>query len=139
MFTAVEGRNAGAVVAKSWFYDTYTFDLFVKGEEMDMGEQDPESKAMVQSMLDQIQYRFTLNLPVKPEMQNADSVSSDGKSLTWDLKATIAEGKDIQMQASYRIYNQTHIALTVGGIVLLLLLAGGFLYLRRRKQADEMA
>ena len=103
MFTAVEGRNAGAVVAKSWFYDTYTFDLFVKGEEMDMGEQDPESKAMVQSMLNQIQYRFTLNLPVKPETQNADSVSSDGKSLTWDLKATIAEGKDVQMQASYRI------------------------------------
>ena len=121
MFTAVEGRNAGAVVAKSWFYDTYTFDLFVKGEEMDTGAQDPESKKMVQSMLDQIQYRFTLNLPVKPETQNADSVSSDGKSLTWDLKATIAEGKDIQMQASYRIYNQAHIALTVGGIVLLLL------------------
>lgn len=100
MFTAVEGRNAGAVVAKSWFYDTYTFDLFVKGEEMDMGEQDPESKAMVQSMLNQIQYRFTLNLPVKPETQNADRVSSDGKSLTWDLKATIAEGKDIQMQGA---------------------------------------
>ena len=103
-----------------------------------MGEQDPESKAMVQSMLNQIQYRFTLNLPVKPETQNADSVSSDGKSLTWDLKATIAEGKDVQMQASYRIYNQAHIALTVGGIVLALLLAGGFLYLRRRKQADEL-
>lgn len=80
MFTAVEGRNAGAVVAKSWFYDTYTFDLFVKGEEMDTGEQDPESKAMVQSMLNQIQYRFTLNLPAKPETQNADNVSSDGKS-----------------------------------------------------------
>ena len=125
--------------AKSWFYDTYTFDLFVKGEEMDTGEQDPESKAMVQSMLNQIQYRFTLNLPVKPETQNADSVSSDGKSLTWDLKATIAEGKDVQMQASYRIYNQAHIAMTVGGIVLALLLVGGFLYMRRRKQADELA
>ena len=139
MFTAVGGRNAGAVVAKSWFYDTYTFDLFVKGEEMDTGAQDPESKKMVQSMLDQIQYRFTLNLPVKPETQNADSVSDDGKRLTWDLKATIAEGKDIQMQASYRIYNQSHIALTVGGIVLALLLVGGFLYMRRRKQADELA
>lgn len=43
------------------------------------------------------------------------------------------------MQASYRIYNQAHIAMTVGGIVFLLLLAGGFLYLRRRKQADELA
>ena len=29
--------------------------------------------------------------------------------------------------------------MTVGGIVLALLLAGGFLYMRRRKQADELA
>ena len=125
MFTAVEGRNAGVTVTRSWFYD--------------MGAQDPESKKMVQGMLDQVQYNFTLNLPVKPETQNADSVAGDGKSLTWNLKKTISEGKDVRMQASYRIYNQAHIALTVGIIVLALLLAGGFLYMRRRKQADETA
>ena len=139
MFTAVEGRNAGVTVTRSWFYDAYTFDLFAKGEETDMGAQDPESKKMVQGMLDQVQYNFTLNLPVKPETQNADSVAGDGKSLTWNLKKTISEGKDVRMQASYRIYNQAHIALTVGIIVLALLLAGGFLYMRRRKQADETA
>lgn len=104
-----------------------------------MGAQDPESKKMVQGMLDQVQYNFTLNLPVKPETQNADSVAGDGKSLTWNLKKTISEGKDVRMQASYRIYNQAHIVLTVGIIVLALLLAGGFLYMRRRKQADETA
>lgn len=139
MFTAVEGRNAGVTVTRSWFYDAYTFDLFAKGEETDMGAQDPESKKMVQGMLDQVQYNFTLNLPVKPETQNADSIAGDGKSLTWNLKKTISEGKDVRMQASYRIYNQAHIALTVGIIVLALLLAGGFLYMRRRKQADETA
>lgn len=139
MFTAVEGRNAGVAVAKSWFYDTYTFDLFVKGEKMDTGAQDPESRKMVQGMLDQVQYSFTLNLPVKPEMQNADSVAGDGKSLTWNLKTTITEGKDAKIQARYRIYNQTHIAMTVGGIVLILLIAGGLLYMRRRKQTDETA
>ena len=139
MFTAVEGRNAGVTVTRSWFYNAYTFDLFAKGEETDMGAQDPESKKMVQGMLDQVQYNFTLNLPVKPETQNADSVAGDGKSLTWNLKKTISEGKDVRMQASYRIYNQAHIALTVGIIVLALLLAGGFLYMRRRKQADETA
>lgn len=137
MFTAVEGRNAGAAVAKSWFYDTYTFDLFVAREKMDTGAQDPESQAMVQGMLAEVQYNFTLNLPVKPETQNADSIASDGKSLTWNLKATITEGKDVRMQASYRIYNQAHIALTVGGIVLALLLVGGLLYMRRRKQTNE--
>lgn len=139
MFTAVEGRNAGVAVAKSWFYDTYTFDLFVKGEKMDTGAQDPESRKMVQGMLDQVQYSFTLNLPVKPETQNADSVAGDGKSLTWNLKTTITEGKDAKIQARYRIYNQTHIAMTVGGIVLILLIAGGLLYMRRRKQTDETA
>lgn len=139
MFTAVEGRNAGVTVTRSWFYDAYTFDLFAKGEETDMSAQDPESKKMVQGMLDQVQYNFTLNLPVKPETQNADSVAGDGKSLTWNLKKTISEGKDVRMQASYRIYNQAHIVLTVGIIVLALLLAGGFLYMRRRKQADETA
>ena len=139
MFTAMEGRNAGVTVTRSWFYDAYTFDLFAKGEETDMGAQDPESKKMVQGMLDQVQYNFTLNLPAKPETQNADIVAGDGKSLTWNLKKTISEGKDVRMQASYRIYNQAHIALTVGIIVLALLLAGGFLYMRRRKQADETA
>ncbi|WP_147369918.1 transmembrane domain-containing protein [Mitsuokella sp. AF33-22] len=139
MFTAVEGRNAGAAVAKSWFYDTYIFDLFVAGEKMDTGAQDPESQAMVQGMLAEVQYNFTLNLPVKPETQNADSVAGDGKSLTWNLKTTITEGKDAKIQARYRIYNQTHIAMTVGGIVLILLIAGGFLYMRRRKQNDETA
>lgn len=139
MFTAVEGRNAGVAVAKSWFYDTYTFDLFVAGEKMDTGAQDPESQAMVQGMLAEVQYNFTLNLPVKPETQNADSVAGDGKSLTWNLKTTITEGKDAKIQARYRIYNQTHIAMTVGGIVLILLIAGGLLYMRRRKQTDETA
>ncbi|MCH5584811.1 hypothetical protein MK805_07470 [Shimazuella sp. AN120528] len=37
-------------------------------------------------LLDRIKFRFLLTLPIAPTKQNANTVSKDGKTLTWNLK-----------------------------------------------------
>lgn len=77
--------------------DTVDFDkLFVKSGDVysakyvfDIGDGDSDSDSSgfdasaMESMFD---LRFVVNLPNKSESNNATSVSSNGKTLTWNLK-----------------------------------------------------
>lgn len=52
-----------------------------------------------QSSMDLFEMKFIITLPTKPVSNNADSVSNDGKTLTWNLKT---ESKDIEFKFDFK-------------------------------------
>jgi len=61
--------------------NTYKSNMEAKVEE----DEDLESLEEYSDQMSSLEMNFTITLPVKPLSNNADSVSSDGKTLTWDL------------------------------------------------------
>ena len=86
-------------------------------------------------LLDSIQSEFELTLPVAASSHNADSVSADGRTLTWDL---ISDGT-VSIQARAEVINYSNmvilavVALLVGGTAAIYIVRG----VRRRKAAAE--
>ena len=50
------------------------------------------------SSMELFEFKFVVSLPVKPVSNNADEVSADGKTLTWDLSKG---AKDIEFKFSF--------------------------------------
>lgn len=70
---------------KPTFFTT-TF-LFHTNANLDkLANQSNPFAAYTQSLLKQLKMRFLLTLPIKPSESNADQVSADGKTLTWNMK-----------------------------------------------------
>ncbi|MFC4077058.1 DUF3153 domain-containing protein [Salinithrix halophila] len=50
------------------------------------------------NLIDQMNLNLKLTLPLEPEAHNADNVSADGKTLTWNLKPGESNPVRVQMQ-----------------------------------------
>ena len=123
IFARVPGKGEGIQEKKTWFYDMYAFDLYVGAKEENSGDDsDPQMQAILKGFLDQIKYDFYLHLPVVPDKNNADSVQDGGKTLHWNLSATLTENANKHISVEYRVWNKLHIALSValGGIFVVL-------------------
>lgn len=123
IFARVPGKGEGIQEKKTWFYDMYAFDLYVGAKEENNGDDsDPQMQAIMKGFLDQIKYDFYLHLPVVPDKNNADSVQDGGKTLYWNLSATLTENANKHISVEYRVWNKLHIALSaaLGGIFVVL-------------------
>lgn len=60
--------------------------LYSSPYQRDMEQINQMMNSAMQSAVESAKLDYILNLPYKPISSNADSVSNDGKQLTWDLK-----------------------------------------------------
>ena len=95
---------------KSWFFDTYNFDLMTTGER----KFSPSEAAAVQSMLSQVSFNLVIELPYAADKHNADKVDADNKILTWQLAPVIIGSiADKHMRVQFKIWHRDKIALTI--------------------------
>ncbi len=124
-------EDAGSSVKfrKGWLYDTYSIHLVLPGQENGMNqmgtpqnEWDAIGNQMMQSAVDSAKMKLSIALPYVPDAQNADTVSSDGKQLTWDLKPAVFQGQNKMIDLDFRIYHKNHLIIlaVAGGLVVIL-------------------
>ena len=126
-FAAHEGKNAGITAAKSFFYDDWNFDLIFSGTESGGG---------AGAFASNITFTYEMTLPVTPTSSNADRISDDGKTLTWNLGKTLTTGEATKIEVAFRMWNSSAV---IGAAALVFLLVAGTAYavLRRKKSPEE--
>ena len=128
MFKTVEGKAKGVQQKKGWLYDTYAVDVLFEGKKDTQANMDQDERAMMQAMLSSVRADVSLSLPYAPESHNADKVMDGGTILVWDLASALMNGGDKSIQATFRIWNMTHIYITIGiAVVLILVFLGGLI------------
>lgn len=105
----------------SFLYDYYTMDIVVQGDGNITKPSGSEAvDSMTQALVDSTKVDFSLQLPHKPDSDNADSVSNNGTLLTWDLRNALFYGRKAKIQTAFKIYHENNL--------IMLVLAGGFLF-----------
>ena len=115
-------KSKGIQQRKGWFFDAYNFDFIATAHE---NSEEYLDNPIVQSMMPQIKFDMVINLPYAAEKNNAHNVSNEGKTLSWNLTSSITSGKDVSMQAQFKIWHKGKVAVTIAAIILLL---GGAIY-----------
>lgn len=148
-------NHDGVRLKKGFLYDSYAMELFLKGQKSDIPQSNIQPSysdfygtpyqrhiqyeaakreaaqinqmmnTMMQTAIDGAKADYTLNLPYKPISSNADMTSNDGKSMTWDLKKSILEGKDLEIKTEFRIYHEKNIIIVASSIGVIFLLGLG--------------
>ncbi|SFJ62220.1 DUF3153 domain-containing protein [Thermoflavimicrobium dichotomicum] len=120
------GTGSGFTTDWGLFFTTLKMDVHVDAKKFQQNSSFDEIPEQWKNMiLDKINLRFILTLPVAATEHNATSVSEDGKTLTWKLNPTgdnhIYIAKDVPNPFTWGI-------LLIAGIILLVVL------LRKRKK-----
>lgn len=132
-FAQIDGKTYQVGKQSNFFYDRYTLNFApsVGNKYMNQGG---KKKASEKKGPDDPEYTFTLHLPAANEETNADDVSADGRTLTWDftdnLFAPSKAGK-----AAFRVWNRTHILLIA--LLIVLCLAGAAFSLMQFRKTPE--
>ena len=123
-YQGTPGKSKGIQKFGGWFYDEYSIDLVFENDNLRNNGtyDDMASMAMAQAMLSQVKFDFTINLPYAAEDNNADSVTNDGHTLTWNIAQSLTSGHDKHIQANFKVYNVGEIAVTI--LVVLILIGG---------------
>ena len=134
LFTAHEGKCAGIRQRAGWFFDAYNFDLLSSGDQ----SFSPSEAAAVQSVLSQVTFDLTIELPYKAESHNADKFDAAQKVLTWNLAPSLLSGKDKHMRVEFKLWHRDKIFLTA--LVELLLLAATIFFTvkARAEESDSL-
>lgn len=124
IFAARPGICDGIQQQNRWFFNAYSFDLYIANEKSTPKKPQSEfDTKMMEAFLSQVQADFKLSLPEKAETTNADSITNDGKLLQWDLKGPLLNDKPRHIRATFRIWNKTNTVLTIVALVVLLVAA----------------
>lgn len=75
-------------------------------------------------------FNFKLTLPIKPKSHNADEISENGRTLTWNLAAT----RENRIELSVTVPNINRIIYASSAVLLLLAAAIIFLFVRRKRK-----
>ena len=132
LFMAHEGKCAGIRQRTGWFFDAYNFDLLSSGEQ----SFSPSEAAAVQSVLSQVTFDLTIELPYKADSNNADKVDVSQKVLTWNLAPSLLSGKDKHMRVEFKLWHRDRIFLTAL-VELLLLAATIFFTVKARAEESD--
>jgi hypothetical protein len=103
-------------VDKGFFQNVYNLNANIDLSDMEvMPDEDP--LGLSSAMLGQIDLRFVLTLPFKPESHNASTVRDDGRTIEWQL----IPGSDNTLIMKAKAPNVVNIAITVvAGLIVLL-------------------
>ncbi|WP_294160221.1 hypothetical protein [uncultured Selenomonas sp.] len=132
-FAKIDGKTYQVDKQSNFFYDRYTLNFApsVGNKYMNQGG---KKKAPDKKGPDDPEYTFTLHLPAANEETNADDISADGRTLTWDftdnLFAPAKAGK-----AAFRVWNRTHILLIA--LLIVLCLAGAAFSMMQFRKVPE--
>ena len=129
------GLCKGIQKSSRWFYDAYSLDLFVEGN--DNMKQDRITTEMAAAFLSQVRFDFTLNLPYEADSQNADTVYNGSKSLSWNISSALTKGESKRIHATFKLWNKLHIGMTIVATVLLLVLAILFAVQATKAEGEE--
>lgn len=126
------GKNKGISRHKSWFFDEYDFDFFIKGSQANV----PVGATVNQAMFSEVVYDNTIRLPYPAESHNADTVLEGGKALKWDLAPVLLYGGEKHMNVRFKIWHKDKLFVTAA-IELLLLAATIFFFIKARAEEFE--
>lgn len=132
LFAAHKDKCAGIQQRTGWFFDAYKFDLMSTGEQ----SLSPSEAAAVQSVLSQVSYDLTIELPHAAENHNADRFDAAQKILTWNLATSLLSGQDKHLRVEFKLWHRGKIFLTAL-VELLLLAAGIFFHVKRKSAASD--
>ncbi|MBR4178163.1 MAG: hypothetical protein IKR57_02300 [Bacilli bacterium] len=82
-------------------------------------------------MANEMEFTYTLSLPVKADKNNATKV--DGKTLTWNL----ATDKESTIEFSFSLLNLTNIIIVGGGALLLIIIVIVVIVVTKKKKASS--
>ncbi|MDO3408442.1 hypothetical protein QWJ34_01540 [Saccharibacillus sp. CPCC 101409] len=80
-------------------------------------------------------FNFKLTLPIKPGENNADEVSSDGKTLTWHLAAT----SENVIELTFAVPNVRRIVYAASAVLVVVIALIVFLLMRRKRRKAAAA
>ncbi|MEJ8306485.1 transmembrane domain-containing protein [Saccharibacillus sacchari] len=79
-------------------------------------------------------FRFKLTLPIKPGENNADTVSDDGRTLTWNLAAT----RENRIELELAVPNIQRIVIAASAVLVVLIALIVFVVLRRKRKKKPL-
>ncbi len=126
------GKCKGIQQHKGIFFDEYYFDLFVENN----GSRQENNDEMANAFLSQVKFDFNINLPYTAESHNADTSLNENKSLSWNLKSTLAGNEDRQLQFRFKIWHKLN-CIIAATIIFLLLSATLFFIFQTKKLSEE--
>lgn len=127
---ATEVENDSIQYEKSFLKTVYSQDSKMDLTNMNTYEEDAQTSAMINMMMKQMKITYQITLPFKVGDHNATTVSEDGKTLTWEIKAgEINEIKFIAMQ-DYTMFLMAGIIILVVIIVVAIIL----IIMKKRKK-----
>ena len=106
-------RFGGVRYKSGWLYDVYDLDLSIKADF------DSQTDAYAKEIIDQMEVTYHLDIPNAVLTTNADTVSKDRRSLTWDIKKAYTRGEGVPIKATFKVYHPMGIAMFVGTIIVL--------------------
>ena len=134
LFAAHEGKCFGIRQRNGWFFDAYNFDFISSGEQ----KFSPSEAAAIQSMLSQVTFDLTIELPYSAEKHNADKFDAAQKILTWNLAPTLLSGTDKHMRVEFKLWHHDRIFLTALAELLLLASTIFFTVKTRAEESDSL-
>ena len=132
IYQARPGKCTGIQISDGWFYNSYSFDLLFEGRQADYQN---AGAMLAQSLLAQIKFDFSVELPYAAETSNADFMSNDGKNLTWNIAPALTNGQDKSIKLNFKIYNKLRIAATF--FIVLIIVAGVIYNLSQAKKREQ--
>ncbi|MDH4139774.1 MAG: hypothetical protein OEV43_04310 [Coriobacteriia bacterium] len=128
-----EGTDGEIKIENSFLRSKYTVDLSLPFEADtgtgDLGGDPAATEGLVEA-------RFMLTLPGKIGDNNADSISDDGKTATWEL----VPGEEVKIEATAEGYNTLVVAgIGGGGLLLVVIIVVVIVVLARRKSRPAVA
>ena len=135
LYSARDGKCFGIRQRKGWFFDAYSFDLVSTNEQ----KFSPSEAAAVQSMLSQVTFDLTIELPYSAESHNADKVDAAQKVLTWNLAPVIIGSlADKHMRVEFKLWHREKIFVTALVETLLLAATIFFTVKTRAEESDSL-
>lgn len=135
-------QNANFSVQKGFFRTTYNFagdiDLTMPNVEQETQAEDEFAKfgsALSRAFLSQLNMRFLVTLPAKPEYHNATRVSNGGRTLEWELRP----GKRHHLEFRASVLNVPNLIVVLGGASAAVLATVLFLRLKKPKSVQVKA
>lgn len=125
--------EAPIVIEKGLFTKTYRIDTNIDMREMASTEGDPDMAGMENMMLNSVDIRFLVTLPVDSENHNATNTSDEGKTMEWQLTA----GEDNKMTLTASSLNTTTIVIAV--LIAVAVVIGILVVVIRKKRKAEEA
>ncbi len=124
---------------EGWFSTTHNLVVVADPPELIPRESSSLTGFIGSRLLDrfvesEFDFKFRLTLPIKPGATNADEVSANGRTLTWDLSAT----RENRVELSVTVPKIDRILYAASAVLLIVIAAVVFLLLRRKRRKQHL-